>query len=747
MKAEVHTIRFGDAPWLAECAPTLDAWCKRHGHQLRVWDDPAAWSKYPSPKFVQIDMVRGFLKGENDFMLYVDADVLVRGDAPDFPFEPAMQLASDSLHRTHNDLWHGWCVENYGLDTSKRDYCNAGVWSIDRKSAKKLLAAMESHEMIDAGGFQEQHWLNAVAWAAQFNGMLLLKLHSDWNRWGRDFEASWFIHFWGTEKEADIETYRKSGLLGVKPDGLVRNVLPEGTFDCWGKVVVQEFVQDAGLGNQLFEWAAGYGIAKRLNLPFRWIWRPSSKRDFGLTHFGIGENPHVEYPLLVHRVGQGNRRFVEMAVQRITESKERFCGISCPSQAEECFIDVAGDIRQIFKLEPFDLPNPAGTVPVAVQVRRGDYIGHSRLNVVTPEYFANAMSFIRGEIPNAHFIVVSDDPAWCQQQFRTCFDVTVMPPQEPIDGLRTLASCKAHIISNSTFGWWGAWLGEKGPVVVPEIWHHKPGSYGDWNPVPSRWIKVSIRPEGEKLPTEPVKVRVAVEQEAPKLDRAIVYPWHADQEKWHELGMSLRSVEKNFRDRDCPIFILGTRRPGWLKDNPRVKYVGAYTYREALTRGVQIAEKVLWMNDDIVLLKPVGWEECAVTRYLRDVSPDFLVKKHMDLNPWREGVLRVSRQLAAEGFKDQKVYSTHTPYVFERAKAVEVFRRFGVWEKFPMEIPYFHLFGGEPVLLGDTRAHGLPFGDALFLNYADRLLGQDLKEALRKMFPDPASWEHAPVNV
>ena len=738
MKTEVHTLRFGDAPWLAECAPTLDAWCERHGYKLRVWSDPSAWEAYPSPKFVQIDMLREFLKGKASYFLYVDADVLVRDDAPEFPFLRGMRLATDSTHRAHNDLWYAWCAEHYGPATPDHDYCNAGVWSIDRESAKKLLVEMERHAMIDAGGFQEQHWLNAVAWAARFNGMSILRLSSDWNRWGRDFEASWFIHFWGTEKEGDIETYRKTGLLDVKPDGLRRNVLPEGPFDCWGKVVVQEFVQDAGLGNQLFEWAAGYSIAKRLNLPFRWIWRPSNKRDFGLAAFGLGESPYVEYPLLMMRAGQGNRTLVERAVTRITESKERFCGISCPFQAEECFDDAADDIRQIFKLEPMELPNPEGTTPVAVQVRRGDYIGHSRLQVTTLDYFNNAMAWMRANVSSPHLIVVSDDPEWCQSQFGKLDDVTVMPPQEPIDGLRTLASCDAHIISNSTFGWWGAWLGEKGPVIVPEIWHHKPGAYGDWNPVPDRWLKMGIsKGFGIQAPV----AKIALELPPPGIERAIVYPWHADAERWEELRISLRSIEKHFEDKHCPIYILGTRRPAWLAEHPRVNYLGAWTYREALTRGVQMAEKVLWMNDDIVLLKPVTWRDCEVTRYLRDVSPDFLTRTHVNLNPWRIGVLKVSRQLAKEGITDQKVFSTHMPYVFERTKALDVFRRFGTWEKFPMEIPYFHLYGENPVQIGDERAHGLPFGDAMFLNYADRHLTHELKEALIERFPQPAEWE------
>lgn len=738
MKIEVHTLRFGNPTWLSKCAPSLENWCSRHGHKLVIWDEPAMWANYPSPKFVELDAVKAFLKGKATHFAWVDADVLVNPQAPAAPVFEGIAMATDDPHAEHQEHWETWCLDTYGERPAGFTYSNAGVYFMDRDAAVKWVRVAAAVKMVEA--FQEQHWMNFTVHLARKAGVPFTRLPSEWNRYGRDFEPSWFHHVWGEQKDEDIEVLERMKLLARTPDDLIYNVRPS-EWPPSDKVVVQEFIQDAGLGNQLFEWAAGYGIAKRLGLPFRWIWRPSKKRDFGLTHFGIGEAPHVEYPLLVSRMGQGNIKLVREAERRILESKHRFCGISCPFQSEDCFIDVAEDIRKIFKLEPYPLEIPEGATPVGVQVRRGDYIGHPRLNVVTPDYFRNAMEWMRRYLSKPHFFIVSDDPAWCRKQFERLMDVTVMPPQEPVDGLRTLASCKAHVISNSTFGWWGAWLGESGPVVVPEIWHHKPGSYGDWNPVPDRWHRVSVKPPGEPSGATPIKARMVVEQGVPSIERAIVCPWHADQAKWHELRFSLRSIEKHFTDKTCPIFIMGTRRPDWLIENPRVKYLGAWSYRDALSRGMQTARTVMWMNDDIVLLKDVGWDEVSVPRYVRPIDAEAAVAAPEQTNPWRESCRRVLTQLVKEGVTDLKLYSTHTPYVFDRENVLEVFRRFGVWEKFPLELAYYNLFPEGSRDIGDDRVHELPLDGATYLNYTDRHLTEALKAELRRRFPDFAPWE------
>jgi hypothetical protein len=489
----------------------------------------------------------------------------------------------------------------------------------------------------------------------------------------------------------------------------------------------------------MFEWAAAYSLSRTLNLPLRWTWKPSSLREFSLGVFGLAESPARDEPLLMNKIGQGHRGLFDIAKSRIIGSKDEVCRIACPFQAEACFGDHADEIASIFELESGELPNPEGTTPVGIQVRRGDYLKHSRLNVTTPDYFVNGMKWMAERVVGCHFIVVSDDPDWCSDFFAHYSNVTVMPPQEPIEGIRTLASCHHHIISNSTFGWWGAWLGERkhnGYVVTPEIWHTGGNSYGQWEPVPKRWHKVSIHPA--------IKLEVSNPQlgkDTLDLERAIVYPWKADAEKWHELRYSLRAIDTFFEDKECPIYIMGTQKPGWLVEGGRVRYIGAYTYQEALSKGVQTAKKVLWMNDDILLLRPTTWEDCEKTLYLKDIPEDFHRRADPQANAWRVGIVRVLAMLSEMGIKNQKVFSTHTPYVYDREKAMDVIRKFGVWEKFPMEMAYFHLHAVDPVKITTEKAWGVPFGEAQFLNFADKILTEGLKRGITELLPNRPQWE------
>lgn len=505
------------------------------------------------------------------------------------------------------------------------------------------------------------------------------------------------------------------------------------------KVLILRFVKDGGLGNQFFEWSAGLNIARRLNIPYRWEWMSSGHREYGLRHFGLEPSPFKDGPEVCPPLGQGNPAILERVIRAVEESPLTECRVRSPFQCEECFIDVADEVRERFRLEPLELDVPEGATPVSVQVRRGDYVKHPRLEVTNRAYFLNGMDMIRLHVEKPHFFVVSDDPPWCKANFAGIPDVTVMPRQSAIEGLRTMAACDCHIISNSTYGWWGAWLNERGPVVAPDRWYTEKGRYGPWEPVPARWLRASTR-----MPEPFIRVTERT------LDRAVVVPWQADSDKWESLRFSIRSVAKFFTDKDCPIHIYGTRRPPWLLEKSgRVRFFDCWTYADALARGVQCAERVLWMNDDIVILKDTSWEDAAVPLHMGDVYPGFDTASRDNPNPWRRGVYRAIRDLEMlNGKRDYKVFSTHTPYVYERGKAVAVFEKYGIWEKMPLEMIYFNLHHLGDAVRCDCRTQDVPFGDARYLNHTDAKLTSAMKQAIADMLPEFDPWElKRPVKI
>ena len=83
---------------------------------------------------------------------------------------------------------------------------------------------------------------------------------------------------------------------------------------------------------------------------------------------------------------------------------------------------------------------------------------------------------MRGKIDGARFFVFSDDPAWCRGIF-TAGDTEVLghsDPFAPLVDLHLMSLARHHIIANSSYSWWAAWLGEKPGqnVLMPDKWFH-----------------------------------------------------------------------------------------------------------------------------------------------------------------------------------------------------------------------------------------------------------------------------------
>jgi hypothetical protein len=113
---------------------------------------------------------------------------------------------------------------------------------------------------------------------------------------------------------------------------------------------------------------------------------------------------------------------------------------------------------------------------VAVHVRRGDYLNHPVFRVCDESYYRKAMDEMRARVPGAHFFIFSDDPEWCQNTFREA-DTEVVDSGEaatnPLHDLYLMSKASHHIIANSTYSWWAAWIGENPgqQVIMPDRWY------------------------------------------------------------------------------------------------------------------------------------------------------------------------------------------------------------------------------------------------------------------------------------
>ena len=112
---------------------------------------------------------------------------------------------------------------------------------------------------------------------------------------------------------------------------------------------------------------------------------------------------------------------------------------------------------------------------VSVHVRRGDYQNiQNVLPIISKEWYKEAMN----QFTNIKFLFFSDDLDWCKEWFPEHEFSTF---ENEGEDMYAMTKCKGHIIANSSFSWWGAWLG-KGKTIAPKIWFGLDGPQ-DWQDI------------------------------------------------------------------------------------------------------------------------------------------------------------------------------------------------------------------------------------------------------------------------
>lgn len=112
---------------------------------------------------------------------------------------------------------------------------------------------------------------------------------------------------------------------------------------------------------------------------------------------------------------------------------------------------------------------------VAVHVRRQDFTRIPMFQVCDAAYYQRALDELRERLPSARFYIFSDDPEWCVTHFTRSDETVVHLPQsaaDPLLDLHLMSLTSHHIIANSTYSWWAAWIGKKpGQIVIcPPRW-------------------------------------------------------------------------------------------------------------------------------------------------------------------------------------------------------------------------------------------------------------------------------------
>lgn len=113
---------------------------------------------------------------------------------------------------------------------------------------------------------------------------------------------------------------------------------------------------------------------------------------------------------------------------------------------------------------------------VSLHVRRGDYVQLSEIyGVCSLSYYQKAIAYIVSHVQEPHFFLFSDDVEWVQQHMKLDAPYTIVDvsdAQSDYCDLELMKNCQHHIIANSSFSWWGAWLNPNPHkiVICPHPW-------------------------------------------------------------------------------------------------------------------------------------------------------------------------------------------------------------------------------------------------------------------------------------
>ena len=261
-----------------------------------------------------------------------------------------------------------------------------------------------------------------------------------------------------------------------------------------------------GLGNQLFQLAAAYAVAKKLGLKFCLVRNqfdgqgqgrpPSNYYSTLYRHFEfvdvLGPSKHVQ------QVGWAPYALADVVSDVLREFPEISITLGGYFQSEGFFHDVANDIRAMFyPPKPVVIRFPELEDPhdhVFINVRRGDYLKSPHVHwPCGMTYYTEAMRRMKAD-GCGRFYIASDDMPWVLANFQGT-EYTYLDITDDLELLYIMTLFSKYIISNSTYSWWGSFLSvyPNARCIAPDKWMNISGSectYRDGMEIVERPVEV-----------------------------------------------------------------------------------------------------------------------------------------------------------------------------------------------------------------------------------------------------------------
>jgi len=262
-----------------------------------------------------------------------------------------------------------------------------------------------------------------------------------------------------------------------------------------------------GLGNQIFQYALGRSLSLSRNTSLQLdtsSFKVDTLREYRLASFNIAASASDQLPFFAtdgrakhfNTVIQGIRGLFSKPYQIVRENGFSFDPtiLDCSDhayldgfwQSEQYFAPFAKIIRDDLSLKiPLqgklkDLADQITSVnAVSLHVRRGDYVSNPTTTayhgVCSAQWYEDAAKIMEEKVGQPTFFVFSDDYEWAKANLRFNSPAVFIPPSpdgQECNDMHVMSLCKHHIIANSSFSWWGAWLNPNPNkiVIAPQNW-------------------------------------------------------------------------------------------------------------------------------------------------------------------------------------------------------------------------------------------------------------------------------------
>lgn len=256
------------------------------------------------------------------------------------------------------------------------------------------------------------------------------------------------------------------------------------------------------LGNQMFQYASLRGISRNRGYDFCIPNHNHIVKD----PYGFDLKIELFYPFQMTNVHQRNIKVLDRGYAPVVQEKyfhfDEILFNMCPDeitlagffQTEKYFQHIENEIRQDFEfkseiLDPCKEMMSSVGKAISLHIRRTDYLVNPNHTALELSYYEEALTHFDESLP---VIVFSDEPDWCREQDLFSADrFMISESQDHYIDLCLMTLCQHHIIANSSFSWWGAWLANTDSVMAPYKWFGEDNSDKDTKDlIPKRWTVI-----------------------------------------------------------------------------------------------------------------------------------------------------------------------------------------------------------------------------------------------------------------